>query len=112
MKRLVPALAIAVVARMAFHAIFLPAFEGPDEPQHLARMRDFAERPLADAFAGRLVDAEIGMALATYPCGPLLHAQTGCPAYGSAPGAFDLLRAVPARVSPPSMEAFPNVEAN
>ena len=49
MKRLPAALAVAVVARMAFHAVFLPAFEGPDEPQHLARVRDFALRTLPEA---------------------------------------------------------------
>ena len=56
MKRLLPALAVAVVARLALHALFLPAFEGPDEPQHLARIRDFEVRPPAEAFAGTLTD--------------------------------------------------------
>jgi hypothetical protein len=111
-KRLLPALAVAVVARLALHALFLPAFEGADEPQHLARIRDFAVRPLAEAFAGRSVDAEIGAAVAAYPCGPRLHAEIGCPAYGSAPGAFDLVRRSPARKAFAPVGAFPNVEAN
>jgi len=112
MKRLLPALALAVVARMAFHALSLPAFEGPDEPQHLARVRDFSERPIAEAFAGRTVDAEILGALRAYPCRPELGAAIGCPGYGTAPGAFDLLRAAPAAVPLAGDRAFPNVEAN
>ena len=55
MKRLPGALAVAVVARMAFHAVFLPAFEGPDEPYHLARVLAFARGPLPKAFAGAVV---------------------------------------------------------
>ena len=111
-RRLLPALAVAVVARMAFHALFVPAFEGADEPQHLARIRDFSERPLAEAFAGRSVDAQIGEAVAAYPCGPRLHADIGCPAYADAPGVFDLVRTVPTRIPARAMQAYPNVEAN
>ena len=55
-------LAAAVVLRMAFHAVSLPAFEGPDEPQHLARIRDFACQPWSVAFEGKWVDAEIVLA--------------------------------------------------
>ena len=53
MKRLPAVLAIAVVARMAFHAVFLPAFEGPDEPHHLARILAFARGPVRQASSHR-----------------------------------------------------------
>ena len=88
-------LAVAVVLRMAFHAVSLPAFEGPDEPQHLARIWDFARRPLAEAFAGRGGRGEIVSAVAAYPCRESLPATLGCPAVRRGPGRFDLLRSPP-----------------
>lgn len=109
MKRSIGLLAGAVVLRMAFHAVYLPAFEGPDEPQHLARIWDFARRPFAEAFAGRDVSDEILSAVAAYPCRESLHATLGCPPYREARGTFDLLR------SPPPLapaRSIPNVEAN
>ena len=59
MKRLVSALAILVVARMVFHALWLPAFEGPDEPHHLGRVVAFTSEPFAEAFAGARVPASV-----------------------------------------------------
>jgi hypothetical protein len=112
-KRRLPALlAVAVVARMAFHALYLPAFEGPDEPQHLARVLDFARLPLAEAFAGRRVDPEMLETLAAYPCRAELQAAIGCPGYAVSPGAFDLVRAAPAVIRRSDFRPFPNVEAN
>ena len=96
MKRLLAALAVAVVARMAFHAVFLPAFEGPDEPHHLARVLAFARGPISEGFAGRSVGADVVAAVRVYPCAPALAAAYGCPAFGTVPGAFDLVRRAPA----------------
>jgi hypothetical protein len=110
-KRLLPVLAVLVVARMAFHAVFLPAFAAPDEPQHLARVRDFASRPLREAFAGRVVDAPLLQEYALYPCDVSLPGSPGCPGYGEASGVFDVLRPAPAsaaRIAQP----IPNVESN
>jgi hypothetical protein len=95
MKRLLAALAVGVVARMAFHALFLPAFEGPDEPHHLARAVAFARGPLREAFLGSGVDAAIIASVKAYPCAPALSRAYGCPAFGSKPAAFNLLRPAP-----------------
>jgi hypothetical protein len=101
-----------VVARLAFHAVFLPAFAAPDEPQHLARIRDFAARPLSEAFAGRSVDAALLEEQGLYPCDASVRESAGCPVYGEAAGAFDLLRAAPPPRPPRGARPIPNVEAN
>jgi len=97
---------------MAFHAVFLPAFAAPDEPQHLARIRDFADGALSGAFAGRLVDAPLLEEQGLYPCDASVRAQAGCPLYGEAAGAFDLLRPPPAPRAPRGVRPIPNVESN
>ena len=95
-RRSLALLAAAVVMRMAFHAVCLPAFEGPDEPQHLARIWDFSRKPLGEAFEGAWVDPEIVAAVLAHPCP---RPDIGCPTYASTPGWFNLLRpaSVPAR---------------
>ena len=105
-------LGAVVVLRLAFHAVFLPAFASPDEPQHLARIRDFAEGSPGEAFAGRLVDAALLEEQGLYPCDASVRAAAGCPLYGEAAGAFDLLRAAPAPRPPRGARPIPNVEAN
>jgi hypothetical protein len=97
---------------MAFHAAFLPAFAAPDEPQHLARIRDFAAGPLGGAFAGRLVDGPLLEEQGLYPCDASAREQAGCPAYGEAAGAFDLLRPAPASRPARRAQPIPNVESN
>lgn len=107
MRRLTGFLAAAVVVRMAFHALALPAFEGPDEPQHLARTLDFARRPFSEAFQGKWVDADIIASQLAYPCP---SPDVGCTSYGQAPAMFNLLRPAP----PPSarpVRRIPNEEA-
>jgi hypothetical protein len=109
MRRLVPALAVLVVARMAFHALWLPAFEGPDEPHHLGRIVGFASEPFTEAFAGARVPAAVVSAVRAYPCSPVLARAYGCGPFSERPGAFDLLRpAAPAAAA----DAVPNPEAN
>ncbi len=105
-RRALAFLAAGVVLRMAFHAVYLPAFEGPDEPQHLARIWDFARKPLSDAFEGAWVDPTVVAAVLAHPCP---RPETGCPSYASTPGAFNLLRPapVPLRPAPP----IPNEES-
>ena len=111
MRRWLPAFALAVVVRMTVHAVFLPAFEGPDEPQHLARIRDFAERPFRQAFEGASVDVVLLEELGRYPCDSARRAAAGCPAFAERPGGFDLLRP-PAPAAPRGASPLPNVEAN
>ncbi|HEY1250929.1 MAG TPA: hypothetical protein VGH97_07040 [Thermoanaerobaculia bacterium] len=93
MRRLSALLAAAVVARMAFHAVFVPAFEGPDEPFHLARALAFATRPWPDAFAGARVEPALAAAVRDRPCGESLHRVLGCPPFGEHAGTarFDVL---------------------
>jgi hypothetical protein len=98
-------LAGVVVVRMAFHALWLPAFEGPDEPHHLARLLDFARRPLGEAFRGDRVPADVVAAVRASPCP---RADAGCPPYGSEAAAFNLLREPPA---PGPADEIPNQEA-
>ncbi len=109
MKRLLAALAVAVVARMAFHAVFLPAFEGPDEPHHLARVLAFARGPITEGFAGRSVGPEVVAAVRAYPCAPALATVYGCPAFGTVPGGFDLVRTPP---EPAAAGPLANPESN
>lgn len=98
------ALAVLVIARMAFHALFLPAYEGPDEPHHLGRIVAFAEGPFLAALAGVPLDGSIARAVELRPCGP---GRRPCPAFGTAPGAFNLLRPLPKQAAP---AAAPNPE--
>ena len=111
-RRSLAALAVLAVARLAFHAVFLPAFAGPDEPQHLARIRDFAARSLSEAFAGRFVDAPLLEEQGLYPCDASRNGAAGCPGFDRAAGAFDLLRPPPAPAPPRGAQPIPNVESN
>src|SRR5262249_39488398 len=109
MRRLVPALAVAVVAGMAFHALFLPAFEGPDEPHHLARILAFARGPLAAGWRARDVPGDVLGAGKVHPCSVSLRLAYGCPLFDGRGAGFDLLRAAP----PGAVAApLPNPEAN
>jgi hypothetical protein len=94
---------------MAFHAIFLPAFEGPDEPHHLARVLAFAAGPLKEAFGGAEVPEAVVGSVKSFPCSSRLAAAYGCPAFDGRPAAFNLLRAAPA---PLPASAVANPEAN
>jgi hypothetical protein len=109
MKRLVPALALLVVARMTFHALWLPAFEGSDEPHHLGRIVAFAREPFPEAFAGARVPAAVVSAVRAFPCAPVLARAYGCGPFPDRPGVFDLLRSAPPAAP---AETVPNPEAN
>ncbi len=81
----------AVVLLCLLHALFTPVYEGPDEPFHLARARMFARAPLADALAGKVVDADLVRSLQAWPCGPAMQTALGCPAFGSESASFNIL---------------------
>ncbi len=89
------ALRAAVLLLCCLHALFSPVYEGPDEPFHLARARAFARGPLAEALAGKVVDADLVRSMQAWPCGPSMQAGLKCPAYGSEPATFNILE--PAR---------------
>jgi hypothetical protein len=84
--------AAVVVARMTFHALFVPAFEGPDEPYHLARALAFATQPPSSAFAGARVEPGLAAAVRQLPCSENLHRVFGCSLFdGRREARFDVL---------------------
>lgn len=85
------ALRAAVLSVCLLHAVFTPVYEGPDEPFHLARARLYTRAPLAEALAGRVVDADLARSMLAWPCGPAMQAALDCPAYGREPAAFNIL---------------------
>jgi hypothetical protein len=101
MRRLPALLAFAVVLRMAFHAVYLPAFEGPDEPYHLARAMAFASGPLRQALSGAKVGPAIVETVRGKPCCLSLHRAFGCPLFGATPARFNVLE--PPTPSPPAL---------
>jgi len=87
-------LAVLVVARFALHAVFLPVFEGPDEPFHLARAAAFADAPLGEALSGRMLPPEIVEAVLANPCGPDLS-RLGCRPFDGSGASFNVTRFAP-----------------
>jgi len=86
------ALVILAIVRLTFHALFLPAYEGPDEPHHLGRIVAFADGPFRAALTGAPLDGSITRAVESRPCSPGRHL---CPPFGNSPGAFNLLNPFP-----------------
>ena len=85
-----------VAVRLVFHAVYVPVFEGPDEPFHLARAVAFVEVPPGIAMAGTWVGGEIAGAIEGHPCGPNLARVFECPPFGDGSGAeFNILRPSP-----------------
>lgn len=97
------------MTQLTFHAFFSPVYEGPDEPFHLARARQFAQAPLAQALAGEVVDADLARSMRAWPCGPAMQAAFDCPGYGSEPAIFNILQ--PARRSATGASS-PNYQAH
>lgn len=90
-------LAFALILRWILHAFYLPAFEGPDEPFHLARARLVADAlvgstDLGSALRGRRMDAELLEAVQRAPCGDDLERVFSCPPMASADAEFNVLR--------------------
>jgi hypothetical protein len=93
---------------LVFHAFFLPVFEGPDEPFHLARTAAFADAPFFKALSGRTVPPEIVEAILANPCGPALS-SVGCRPFDRPPATFNITRLAPGGL--PAV-AFGNYEAH
>jgi len=101
-RRHAVALAVVVSLRLIVHALYVPAYEGPDEPFHLAKIVAFEDAPTDSGRREAFVDPEIVASVARHPCGPDLHRAIGCrpfirhPAEVDAPtltpGALDLSR--------------------
>jgi hypothetical protein len=84
-----------VVLRLVFHAVFIPVFEGPDEPFHLGRAAMLADGT-EDAWAGRTLPPDIVQVISGVPCCPDLSRAFGCPPFDGQGAAFNILRQVPA----------------
>src|SRR5262249_18063828 len=97
---------------MAFHAMFVPAFEGPGEPSHLARALAFASGSFLRACAGSPVSPAIVAAVRAKPRSESLHRVFGCPlfGFGSAPARFDVL--APDPPTPETGRSLANTEDN
>ena len=89
---MVTALAVLVVVRFAFQAVFLPVFEGPDEPFHLGRILAFRDTSFAEAFRGARLSPAIVSAVSAYPCGPDLHRALACPLFDGGGATFNILK--------------------
>jgi hypothetical protein len=85
-------LSLLLVARFVAHALFVPAFEGPDEIFHLARVVDFADHPLLEALKGGEVDGTILAGVRARPCA---QGRRDCPPFGTEPASFNLLHPLP-----------------
>jgi hypothetical protein len=87
------ALLILLAIRLVLHALFVPAYEGPDETAHLSRIVDYADHPLAEAFRGRPLNGTVLAAVAARPCTAALRGLD-CPPFGTSPASFNLLHPV------------------
>ncbi len=72
-----------MTTRLAFQVLFVPPFEGPDEPFHLSRAAAFADAPWTRAIAGLPLDGAVEAAVRRSPCGPDLRRAFGCPPFGA-----------------------------
>ncbi len=94
-----------VTVRLVLHAVYVPVFEGPDEPFHLARSVAFVDEPMSVAIGGAWVGEKIAGAVGKYPCGPDLSRAFGCPRFSGSSGAeFNILQPPPSKpvAEPPS----------
>jgi hypothetical protein len=99
--RLLVLLATLAAVRLAAHALFLPAYEGPDEMLHLGRVLAFAEGSPAEALRGVPLSGVTVASVRARPCGPVVAPSYGCPPYGSAPGLFNVVSVAPALPAEP-----------
>src|SRR5258708_5321210 len=106
-SRALLALAVLAIGRLVFHAVFLPAYEGRDEPHHLGRIAAFADHPFREALAGAPLDGSITRAVESRPCGPTVRRVAPCPPFGGSPAAFNLLHPLPKLPDP---RGLPNPE--
>lgn len=89
------AVAIAILlallgARFVFHAIYVPAYEGPDEPFHLGRALLFSDGTWSQALAETRLPKPIVASVRRHPCGPSLQRAFDCQPFRHG-GAFDIL---------------------
>lgn len=90
-------LTLALILRWVLHAFYLPVFEGPDEPFHLARARLVADAlvgstDLGSALRGRRMDADLLETVQREPCAEDLERVFSCPPLASVDAEFNVLR--------------------
>jgi hypothetical protein len=85
------ALVTVLALRFVFHAFYLPVFEGPDEPFHLARMVSFVDGSIAEGWRGETVSPVIVSSVESHPCCNDLARAFGCPPFGEEPAEFNIL---------------------
>lgn len=96
-RTIVAALLAAVVLRLILQALLSPAFEGPDEPFHLARVLTLARSVSVSAWRGEAMPVDLVRAVSSFPCGPDLGRVFACPPFDGSrkPAIFNTLREPP-----------------
>jgi hypothetical protein len=94
------ALLFVVLVRFVVHALYVPAYEGPDEPFHLAHATGLGWPALP-------VDGTIVASVVAHPCSADLRRALRCPPFGSAPAEWNVLRF---DATPPAAATIPNYE--
>lgn len=94
--RLLVALGAIVVARFVLHVFFVPAYDGPDEPFHLARVLAFSRGPFEAALRGAVLPADLVDSVSRRPCGADLSRVFHCERFPSKGSVFNLLAKAPA----------------
>ncbi len=96
-RRLEVILLLVVTLKLLFHAVYLPVFEGPDEPFHLGRVLplDHSQSDTGELY----LQASIADSVAAHPCADDLRRVFGCKAFEGS-GAFNIL----GPHAPPSIE--------
>ena len=100
MTRLKWILLFLVAAKFVFHTIYVPAFEGPDEPFHLAHV--------GRIWRADVVPPDIVGSVQQHPCSIDLRRAFGCQPFGGGRAEFDVLHAT----SPIAAKAITNYEAH
>ncbi|HET7453549.1 MAG TPA: hypothetical protein VFL12_12450, partial [Thermoanaerobaculia bacterium] len=104
-RRAIAAAALVLVARLVFHAFFVPPFEGPDEPFHLSRAEAVAREGAGGLARTVPLSVDVQRAIGRNPCSRDLARAFGCATF---PGA-----ASAASRAPFSVRAdYPNYENN
>ena len=99
-----------VLIRFVLYAFYLPVFEGPDEPFHLARVTSFFDEGFMTGIRGKNVSGEIVSAVKSNPCGPDLSRAFGCPLFDGTKAGFNGIR--PSEPDPDPPPPVPNYEAH
>ena len=98
-KKTVWALLTILALRLVFHALYVPVYEGPDEPFHLARIVSFVDGSLAEGWRGETVSPLIVGSVESHPCCNDLARAFGCRPFGEGSAEFNILDLDTARQS-------------